>query len=251
MATGADPPVPGFFETEAAGLRWLARRARCPCPRSSRSCRTCSCWSGSSQADRAAAAERFGRELAAPTGPGRTVRRAVARLHRRAAAGQRHGRTTTRAAWPEWFAQRRLRPYLRISADRGALGAADVALVERVLARIERYGPAAEPPSRLHGDLWPGNVLWGADGRVWLVDPAAHGGHRETDLAQLALFGGAPYLDRIVAAYEEAWPLADGWPAAGAAAPAASAARPRRAVRRRRTGPRWSARPSAVLRYGE
>ena len=63
----------------------------------------------------------------------------------------------------------------------------------------------------MHGDLWPGNVLWGADDRAWLVDPAAHGGHRETDLAQLALFGGAPHLDRILAAYQEAWPLADGW----------------------------------------
>ena len=54
-------------------------------------------------------------------------------------------------------------------------------------------------------------MLWGADDRAWLVDPAAHGGHRETDLAQLALFGGAPHLDRILAAYQEAWPLADGW----------------------------------------
>ena len=54
-------------------------------------------------------------------------------------------------------------------------------------------------------------MLWAADGRAWLVDPAAHGGHRETDLAQLALFGGAPHLDRILAAYQEVWPLADGW----------------------------------------
>ena len=45
----------------------------------------------------------------------------------------------------------------------------------------------------------------------WLVDPAAHGGHRETDLALLSLFGGAPYLDRIIGAYHEAWPLAPGF----------------------------------------
>ena len=83
--------------------------------------------------------------------------------------------------------------------------------IERVLMRIDRYAPPAEPPARLHGDLWPGNLLWAADGRAWLVDPAAHGGHRETDLAQLALFGGAPHLDRILAAYDEAWPLAPGW----------------------------------------
>jgi fructosamine-3-kinase len=96
--------------------------------------------------------------------------------------------------------------------DRGALSAADVAAVEGLIDNIEVYaGPAgAEPPARLHGDLWPGNLLWSTD-RVWLIDPAAHGGHRETDLANLALFGGAPHLDRILAGYEEVWPLAPGW----------------------------------------
>ena len=64
-------------------------------------------------------------------------------------------------------------------------------------------------PARLHGDLWNGNVLW-AGGRGWLVDPAAHGGHRETDLAMLDLFG-APELGRLLAAYEEVTPLAAGW----------------------------------------
>jgi fructosamine-3-kinase len=52
-------------------------------------------------------------------------------------------------------------------------------------------------------------VLW-SGGRGWLIDPAAHGGHRETDLAMLALFG-APYLARIIACYEEVRPLAAGW----------------------------------------
>jgi fructosamine-3-kinase len=61
----------------------------------------------------------------------------------------------------------------------------------------------------VHGDLWAGNVLW-SGGRGWLIDPAAHGGHRETDLAMLALFG-APYLDAILRAYQAASPLADGW----------------------------------------
>ena len=43
-----------------------------------------------------------------------------------------------------------------------------------------------------------------------LIDPAAHGGNREADLAMLALFG-CPHLDRLLAAYDEAAPLADGW----------------------------------------
>ena len=58
------------------------------------------------------------------------------------------------------------------------------------------------PPARIHGDLWSGNVLVTAAGFV-LIDPAAHGGHRITDLAMLDLFG-APYLDRILSAYESA-----------------------------------------------
>ena len=49
-----------------------------------------------------------------------------------------------------------------------------------------------------------------ADAIEVLIDPAGHGGHRETDLAMLHLFG-CPHLDRVVAAYEEASPLADDW----------------------------------------
>ena len=66
-----------------------------------------------------------------------------------------------------------------------------------------------EPPARLHGDLWSGNVLADARGRPWLIDPSAYGGHREVDLAMLRLFG-AP-SERIFEAYEEVPPLAEGW----------------------------------------
>ena len=73
---------------------------------------------------------------------------------------------------------------------------------------VDLAGPD-EPPARLHGDLWSGNLVW-TSSAVWLVDPAAHGGHRETDLAMLALFG-CPQLPRVLDAYQEATPLADGW----------------------------------------
>ena len=78
------------------------------------------------------------------------------------------------------------------------------------MRRIDELAGPQEPPARIHGDLWSGNVLWGSDGTAWLIDPAAHGGHRETDLAMLALFG-APHLQRLLDAYAEAAPLADGW----------------------------------------
>ena len=111
--------------------------------------------------------------------------------------------------WPDWYASRRLLPYLRIAVDRGALRPVDGRLVEAVIDRMETLAGPAEPPSRIHGDCWAGNVLW-SGGRGWLIDPAAHGGHRETDLAMLALFG-APHLDRILAGYNDAVPLAAGW----------------------------------------
>ena len=111
--------------------------------------------------------------------------------------------------WPQWYASRRLLPYLRRAVDSGALRPEDGRLVEAVMERIDSLAGPAEPPSRIHGDLWAGNVLWSGD-RGWLIDPAAHGGHRETDLAMLALFG-APHLDRILAGYNDTTPLAAGW----------------------------------------
>jgi fructosamine-3-kinase len=109
--------------------------------------------------------------------------------------------------WPAFYVERRVRPLLGPAQDRGALSAEGVRAVERVCERIDELAGPPEPPARLHGDLWSGNVLW-SGGRPVLIDPAAYGGHREVDLAMLRLFGstGAGFL----AAYEEVAPLADG-----------------------------------------
>ncbi len=123
--------------------------------------------------------------------------------------GQPTGAAPNWPPWPQWYANRRLLPYLRQALDSGALRPEDGRLVEAVLDRIDSLAGPAEPPSRIHGDCWAGNVLWSGD-RGWLIDPAAHGGHRETDLAMLALFG-APHLDRILAGYNDTTPLAAGW----------------------------------------
>jgi fructosamine-3-kinase len=82
--------------------------------------------------------------------------------------------------------------------------------VDAVMARCDAGDfDDDEAPARLHGDLWSGNVMWTPGGAV-LIDPAAHGGHRETDLAMLALFG-CPHLDAVIAGYEEQRPLRLGW----------------------------------------
>jgi fructosamine-3-kinase len=111
--------------------------------------------------------------------------------------------------WGSWYAKHRLAPYLRQAHDAGTVSRADVGLVETVMSRIGELAGPAEPPSRIHGDLWSGNVLW-SGGRGCLIDPAAHGGHRETDLAMLALFG-VPHLADILQGYLETTELADGW----------------------------------------
>lgn len=111
--------------------------------------------------------------------------------------------------WPEFYATRRVLPYLKLASDRGHIERDDVATIDAVLHRLgEVAGPEAAA-SLLHGDLWSGNVLWSSGGAV-LIDPAAHGGHRETDLAMLSLFG-CPHLERVQAAYQEEAPLEEGW----------------------------------------
>ncbi len=114
--------------------------------------------------------------------------------------------------WVSFYAQRRLLPLARIAGERGALSDVGVDAVERVCARLDELAGPPEPPARLHGDLWAGNVYADVDGRPWLIDPSAYGGHREIDLAMLRLFGlPAPLAERAFAAYEEAAPLAEGW----------------------------------------
>ncbi len=111
--------------------------------------------------------------------------------------------------WPTFYAQGRLLPLARTARERGALSESGARAVEAVSERLSELAGPPEPPARLHGDLWSGNAMADAEGRPWLIDPSAYGGHREVDLAMLRLFG-AP-SERIFAAYAETAPLADGW----------------------------------------
>jgi fructosamine-3-kinase len=204
----------GVFEAEARGLRWLGEAGAVGVPEvlGWDEATLVVSWVPAGRDD-AAAAERFGRELArmhragAPSfgapWPGFIASLSMPNedLEAPAAAG--------RDPWPDWYTARRVLPYLRLAVDGGALNSADAGLIESAAARAADLAGPPEAPSRIHGDCWSGNVVW-SGGSGWLVDPAAHGGHRETDLAMLALFG-APHLDRVLGSYAQEWPLAPGW----------------------------------------
>jgi len=207
---------PGAAQAEAAGLRWLGSSGDVPTPE------VYACDEDELLTEfvppgqpSVAAAQQLGRGLAA--------------LHLRGAPA--HGapppggpadawiglapmRNATHSGWPEFYRTERVEPYVRLAVDGGSLSAEQARVVARACERLPDVCGPPEPPARLHGDLWSGNVHWAADG-AWLIDPAAHGGHRETDLAMLQLFG-LPLLDVVLQAYAEAAadagsPLADGW----------------------------------------
>lgn len=195
----------GFFAAEADGLRWLGEAA----PAAQVLVVEDDClvlrWVEPGRPT-AEAATAFGQALAA-------LHRAGADAFGAAADGfigalpMPNGALPT---WPEFFARRRVLPYLRLARDRGHLDPTDAQAVEDVAGRLAELAGPDEPPARLHGDLWSGNVVWSTDHRGVLIDPAAHGGHRESDLAMLALFG-LPHLQRVLDAYQEQAPLAEGW----------------------------------------
>ena len=115
----------------------------------------------------------------------------------------------TRATWARFYREHRLGAALARAVDRNLIGAPLVRNFDRLFERLESLVGPPEPPSRLHGDLWGGNLHVDEGGQPCLVDPAVYGGHREIDLAMMRLFGG--FSARVFEAYDEAWPLAKGY----------------------------------------
>lgn len=202
-------PPPNFFRTEARGLRWLAEAGAVPVA-------SVIAWSderpaflvldwiepGQAEAD---TEENFGR--------------ALARLHRsgapsfgrtdRATTGSRGLPNAPCADWVEFYRTQRLEPLHRLAADERALPPTTLDRLGRLTSILDEVGGPAEPPARIHGDLWAGNRLVDRSGRSWLIDPAAHGGHREFDLAMMWLFGG--FGEACFRAYDEEFPLDADW----------------------------------------
>lgn len=208
-------PPPGFFTTEASGLAWLREARAIPVPAvlavsdgdNERAPWLVLEWieeSRNAVPDEVA----FGRALAALHGSGAPC---FGREDHRS-TGSRGLPNEPGATWAEFYATQRLVPLAALLGRAAHLGqdAARLARgLEAVADRVSELAGPAEPPARLHGDLWGGNRLVDAGGSSWLIDPACFGGHREFDLAMMRLFGG--FGAEAFASYAEVAPLADGW----------------------------------------
>ena len=195
----------GFFEAEAAGLRWLAEvDGGVPVP------------------EVLAVDERLPDPALGRAGPKTPAEAAVdlrpaARRHprrrRRRRAGLDHdgfiGRlplpNKTGRPWAEFYAVRRVLPYLKLARDRGAITDDDAAAVEAVDRPAHRPGPrgAAGPAARR--PLERQRASGATTAAIRVIDPAAYGGHREVDLAMLRLFG-LPHLPRVLDAVRRGAP---------------------------------------------
>jgi len=206
MKTNADAPN-GMFRAEARGLAWLgeARAVRLPAVVAV-SGETGPSFLVLELLESAPRRKNFDEELG----------RALAALHRATpgAFGLDHSNfigslpqsNAAHGRWVDFFRSERLAPMLERAQERGRATSAMRRGFERLFARLPELAGPEEPPARLHGDLWGGNLHVDETGAPCLIDPAAYGGHREMDLAMMRLFGG--FSERVFAAYAEAFPLA-------------------------------------------
>jgi fructosamine-3-kinase len=205
------PDAPGeMFRTEARGLAWLAEARALRVPRVL----------AVSEID--SSTSFLVLEYLEPADKGRafdeTLGRGLAALHRSGAPcfgldhdnfiGSLPQKNDARPTWAAFYREQRLQVQLRRAVDRNLVDGRLAHEFDRLFDQLESLVGPAEPPSRLHGDLWGGNIHVDDHGRPCLIDPAAYGGHREIDLAMMRLFGG--FGARVFDAYREAWPLADG-----------------------------------------
>lgn len=205
----------GFFEVEAAGLRWLAAAG----PDAARVVEVYEVSADRIVLERLrparpdrGSAEQFGAALAATHASGAA---AFGQPPDGWSAGGYIGtqpmRLDPQPTWGAFYADQRVLPFAEKARAIGNLSPSGMRLVQAVAERL-RDGEFDDgrPPARIHGDLWSGNVVF-TDAGVTVIDPAAHGGHGLTDLAMLHLFG-APHLETITSAYVRAAGTDDTWP---------------------------------------
>ena len=209
IKTHSSPP-PNHFSTEASGLSWLHDATAVPVPEVLGVCD-----------DPPYLAIDWIEEGRGTGDTEAMFGQALANLHQHLEScfGREDKRSTGSlglpndpcADWATFYASQRLLPLVRIAHDRRALPQDCLQGIEGIANKLAEFANNNVAASRLHGDLWAGNRLVDRHGVSWLIDPAAHGGHREFDLAMMQLFGG--FGDDVFCAYHEHYPLESGWEA--------------------------------------
>lgn len=122
--------------------------------------------------------------------------------------GSLHQRNCNHRNWAEFYREERLIPQMKLAERQGRLTSRMKKGFDAFFQELENIFPT-EKPALVHGDLWSGNMIVAANGSPSIFDPAVYYGHREMDLAMMALFGG--FGDAWVDAYNEVYPLESGW----------------------------------------
>ena len=110
--------------------------------------------------------------------------------------------------WAGFYAERRVRPALRLAIDSGYLPAELARGVDRVVARLPGLCGPEPAPALLHGDAQQNNFISLANGAA-VIDVAPYFGHPEADLALVDCY--SPVDKELLRAYAELAPLDPGF----------------------------------------
>ncbi|HKI56433.1 MAG TPA: fructosamine kinase family protein [Trueperaceae bacterium] len=111
--------------------------------------------------------------------------------------------------WPDFYADRRLRPMAAVAYGRGKLPAEDRDRVERLADALPSRFDGDPRPSLIHGDVWGGNVAVGEGRIAAFLDPAIYYAHAEVELAFIDLF--RTFGRAFYEAYEAVRPIDEGY----------------------------------------
>jgi fructosamine-3-kinase len=106
--------------------------------------------------------------------------------------------------WVDFYAERRVLPFLRSAVDSGQLPLGLASQVELVVRRLPSLGGPEPQPTLLHGDAQQHNFVSTDDGAV-VIDVAPYFGHPELDLALVDWVRPVP--DVVFDAYREVLPI--------------------------------------------
>lgn len=143
----------------------------------------------------------------------------LASLHKCSASGFGFGESTTIGPfdqpngwydrWIDFFIERRLRLFSKAAYREGRISSSIYKRIEKLCLRCPKLLQEPERPALLHGDIWSGNVLCRNSKIAAFIDPAIYYGHREIELAFIAMFH--TFGETFFATYHKLYPIAEGF----------------------------------------